>query len=202
VRRRRGPIHRRWPRSSCGGPCDGEQPGRVGIHIDVAILAQQGILDTERWFSIACEQQPASRDVRARHGDFDHHLVRRNDGRVDMVGQPPDDHAWIPLGHRRILGHGLHALGRKAGCYKPDARIYQLACLRLDTLPRHTLFVAGEAYDGVAARKAGLDVAIFNRRPDRPTPVKIEVVESLAEIVTAVHRGGHVVDAPLPRGAE
>jgi 2-haloacid dehalogenase len=90
----------------------------------------------------------------------------------------------------------------EAGCYKPNARIYQLACLRLGTTPGRTLFVAGAPYDGVGARKAGLDVAIVNRRPDRPTPPRIEIVESLAEIVTAIHRGRHVVDAPLPRGAE
>lgn len=74
----------------------------------------------------------------------------------------------------------------EAGCYKPDARIYQLACLRLGTPPGRTLFVAGAPYDGVGARKAGLDVAIVNRRPDRPTPPRIEIVRSLAEIVTSV----------------
>ena len=90
----------------------------------------------------------------------------------------------------------------EAGCYKPNARIYQLACLRLGTTPGHTLFVAGAPYDGVGAQKAGLDVAMVNRRPDRPTPPKIEIVESLAEIVTAFHRGRDSVDAPRPRGAE
>ena len=90
----------------------------------------------------------------------------------------------------------------EAGCYKPNARIYQLACLRLGTTPARTLFVAGAPYDGVGARNAGLNVAIVNRRPDRPMPPKIEIVESLAEIVTAFHRGRDSVDAPLPRGAE
>lgn len=74
----------------------------------------------------------------------------------------------------------------EAGYYKPNARIYQLACLRLGTPPGRTLFVAGAPYDGVGARKAGLDVAIVHRRPDRPTPPKIEIVRSLTEIVTAV----------------
>lgn len=71
----------------------------------------------------------------------------------------------------------------EAGCYKPDARIYRLACLRLGTVPRRTLFVAGAPYDGVGARKAGLDVAIVNRRPDLPTPPKMTTMESLADIV-------------------
>jgi len=101
---------------------------------------------------------------------------------------------------------GLHPAftlsAEEAGCYKPNARIYQLACLRLGTPPGRTLFVAGAPYDGVGARKAGLDVAIVNRRPDRPPPPKIEIVESLAEIVTAFSSRSHVVDAPLPRGAE
>jgi 2-haloalkanoic acid dehalogenase type II len=73
-----------------------------------------------------------------------------------------------------------------AGCYKPNARIYQLACLRLGTPPGRTLFVAGAPYDGVGAGKAGLDVAIVNRRPDQPPPPKIKIVESLADIVTAL----------------
>jgi 2-haloalkanoic acid dehalogenase type II len=86
---------------------------------------------------------------------------------------------------RSDLDPAFTLTAEEAGCYKPNARIYQLACLRLGTTPGRTLFVAGAPYDGVGARKAGLDVAIVNRRPDRPTPPKIKIVESLAEIVTA-----------------
>jgi 2-haloalkanoic acid dehalogenase type II len=70
----------------------------------------------------------------------------------------------------------------EAGCYKPDPRIYQLACQRLGTDPRRTLFVAGAPYDAAGAQRAGLRVALVNRRPDLAPPAGVRVVGSLAEL--------------------
>jgi 2-haloalkanoic acid dehalogenase type II len=75
-----------------------------------------------------------------------------------------------------------------AGLYKPDARIYRLACRKLGTPPGQTLFVAGSAYDAVGARDAGLQAMLVARRPDQRVPETVRVVGSLHEAVAAIDR--------------
>jgi 2-haloalkanoic acid dehalogenase type II len=76
----------------------------------------------------------------------------------------------------------------EAGWYKPDARVYRLACRRLGIPAGRALFVAGSAYDAVGARDAGLQNAFVARRPDQRVPEPVPVVGSLADVVAAIDR--------------
>jgi 2-haloalkanoic acid dehalogenase type II len=75
-----------------------------------------------------------------------------------------------------------------AGWYKPDARIYRLACSKLGARPGQTLFVAGSAYDAVGARDAGLQSVFVARRPDQRVPETVPVLGSLHEVAAAIDR--------------
>lgn len=76
----------------------------------------------------------------------------------------------------------------EAGWYKPDARVYRLACRRLGVPPERVLFVAGSAYDAAGARDAGLQAVFVARRADQRVPKTVPVTGSLADVVAAIDR--------------
>lgn len=68
-----------------------------------------------------------------------------------------------------------------AGWYKPRPEIYLLACERIGTPPRESLFVAGAAYDAEGASRAGLRARLIPRRAPTGAPSdEIAVVPSMA----------------------
>jgi 2-haloacid dehalogenase len=77
----------------------------------------------------------------------------------------------------------------EAGWFKPDARIYLLACRHLGSPPERTVHVAGSGYDAEGAQRAGVRAALVVRRADQPLPgAGILVATSLEEVVTGLGR--------------
>jgi 2-haloacid dehalogenase len=80
----------------------------------------------------------------------------------------------------------------EVGWYKPDARVYRLACDRLGVPPEKTLFVAGSVYDGEGAYRAGLRASLIARRRDqRPPDGPIPILTSVDDVVASL-----TLDAP------
>jgi len=52
----------------------------------------------------------------------------------------------------------------RVGAFKPDPRVYTLACQALDLPPPQILFVSSNAWDASGARHFGFDVCWVNRR--------------------------------------
>lgn len=77
----------------------------------------------------------------------------------------------------------------RAGCYKPDARLYRLALTEMGVAPERCLFVAGSAYDLIGASRVGLAIWWHDRigmekPPDAPEQlVHTRGLEGLAEFV-------------------
>lgn len=79
----------------------------------------------------------------------------------------------------------------EAGRYKPEPEVYLVACRRLGTSPKRTLFLAGSPYDADGADAAGLEAWFVARRTDQqPTAPAIRSAGSLEEVVDAVGRDG------------
>lgn len=83
------------------------------------------------------------------------------------------------------LAPSLILTAEEAGCYKPDPRIYRMACARLGVAADRVLFVAGAPYDAAGAREAGLQSVLVRRRADQAAG-DLPVVESLTEVVTSL----------------
>jgi 2-haloacid dehalogenase len=78
------------------------------------------------------------------------------------------------------------------GVYKPDGRVYQLACDRLGLPPGRISFQSSNAWDAVAAAYQGMAVAWVNRfgqKPERlPGNVRIQL-ETLDQLLELLPRG-------------
>ena len=74
----------------------------------------------------------------------------------------------------------------RAGCYKPDPRIYAQAIEALGTPPSRTLYVAGSPYDVLGAVNTGMPVVWHNRLGMADPSISnraMRVVSSLHELV-------------------
>lgn len=86
--------------------------------------------------------------------------------------------------------HVEHALSvEEVGVYKPDFRVYQLACDRLGLEPREISFQSSNSWDAVAARTFGMNVVWINRY-DQPRErltadpdIEIKTLAPLPDIV-------------------
>ncbi len=68
------------------------------------------------------------------------------------------------------------------GLHKPDPRIFDLACARLDVLPEHCVHIGDHFYsDIVGARSAGL-AAVLIKRHGAPGTVPVASIRTLAEL--------------------
>lgn len=77
---------------------------------------------------------------------------------------------------------------QEAGWFKPDARVYRQACLRLGTTPERTMFVAGSRYDADGAHAAGLRALyVARRRNGQPADRSISTISSLESVLAALH---------------
>ena len=65
-------------------------------------------------------------------------------------------------GLREYFSHLLSV--ESVGVFKPDQRVYTLACEALGLLPSQILFVSSNAWDASGARYFGFDVCWINRR--------------------------------------
>ncbi|MFQ5936711.1 MAG: HAD-IA family hydrolase, partial [Acidiferrobacterales bacterium] len=75
------------------------------------------------------------------------------------------------------------------GIYKPDARVYELACERLDVEPPEISFQSSNAWDAAAAAHFGMKVVWINRfgqtrerLPGEPE-VELKTLAELPEII-------------------
>jgi 2-haloalkanoic acid dehalogenase type II len=77
----------------------------------------------------------------------------------------------------------------RAGCYKPDPRLYRQTLAELGVAPERCLFVAGSAYDLIGASRVGLDIWWHDRigmekPPEAPAPLRhARTLEGLAAFV-------------------
>jgi 2-haloacid dehalogenase len=75
------------------------------------------------------------------------------------------------------------------GIYKPDARVYDLACTQLDVEPQEVSFQSSNAWDAAAAAHFGMKVVWINRfgqtRERLPGDPEIEL-RTLAELSEAI----------------
>ena len=75
------------------------------------------------------------------------------------------------------------------GIYKPDARVYEIACERLDVEPQEVSFQSSNAWDAAAAAHFGMKVVWINRfgqtrerLPGEPE-IELKTLAELAEII-------------------
>ena len=54
----------------------------------------------------------------------------------------------------------------EAGCWKPEARFYELVLDALDILPETVFFVDDLPRNVTAAKKAGMDAVVYRSRSD------------------------------------
>ena len=67
--------------------------------------------------------------------------------------------------HSGLQHHFAHLLSvERAGVFKPDFRVYTLACQALGLAPGQILFVSSNAWDAAGARHFGFEVCWVNRR--------------------------------------
>lgn len=75
------------------------------------------------------------------------------------------------------------------GAFKPDPRVYSLACQALGLSPSHILFVSSNAWDASGARHFGFDVCWVNRHEntfDELSTLPSHVVSGLGEVLELV----------------
>lgn len=78
------------------------------------------------------------------------------------------------------------------GVYKPDPRVYQLACDTLGVAPAAISFQSSNAWDAAGAAHFGFQVAWINRyrQPEECLPGKpAAVLQDLSGLLPAAHRG-------------